>query len=111
MSTSPISTAEAGVPSLNSAADTEPWENWERVRELGDVVWDVGMNAWLVTSHVLLLEIAKGDENVWGSGRADEHRGPRVSVEGWLGFVGYHSQHNLQILTGEEHHEQHRWWM
>jgi cytochrome P450 len=111
MSTSPISTAEAGVPSLNSAADTEPWENWERVRELGDVVWDDGMNAWLVTSHDLLLEIAKGDENVWGSGRADERRGLPVSVDEWLGFVGYHSQHNLQILTGEEHHEQHRWWM
>jgi cytochrome P450 len=34
-----------------------------------------------------------------------------VSLDEWLGFVGYHSAVNLQVTEGEEHDRQHRWWM
>jgi cytochrome P450 len=105
------SMSEAGLPSLGHAADVEPWEYLERIRSVGDVVWDEEMKAWLVTSHALLKEVSRNDEKVWGSARADEVDGLPVSLEEWLGFVGYHSPHNLQVLLGEEHHQQHRWWM
>lgn len=111
MTTDRVSTAEAGLPSLSSAADVEPWELLERFRAVGDVVWDEDMQAWLVTSHELLRQIARNDEEVWGSARAEEVHGLPVTLEEWLGFVGYHSKHNLQVLNGEEHHHAHRWWM
>jgi cytochrome P450 len=101
----------AGLPSLGSAADIEPWEYLEQIRALGDVVWDEEMNAWLVTSHQLLKEISRNDEKLWVSARSDDVTRLPVSLDEWLGFVGYHSSHNLQVLQGEEHHEQHRWWM
>jgi cytochrome P450 len=69
------------------------------------------MQAWLVTSHKLLKEIARSHEVTWGSARADELQGLPVTIDEWLGFVGYHSKKNLQILAGEEHDQQHRWWM
>jgi cytochrome P450 len=111
MTTIATSLEDAGLPSLGSAADIEPWEYLERIRALGDVVWDGGMNAWLVSSHELLRTISRNDEKIWGSARADEVQGLPVTLDEWLGFVGYHSKHNLQVLLGEEHHHQHRWWM
>jgi cytochrome P450 len=114
MSTTRTSITDAGLPSLGSGADgLEPWEYFEQVRALGDVVWDEGMNAWLVTSHELLKEMARndGDEKIWGSSRADDVDLLPVSLEEWLGFVGYHSDRNLQILNGDVHDQQHRWWM
>lgn len=111
MTTSGTTLAQAGIPSLGAAADIEPWDYLERIRELGPVVWDEEMNAWLVTSHELLMDMARHEEEVWESARADDVKGLPVTLDEWLGFVGYHSAKNLQVLVGEEHHSQHRWWM
>src|SRR5687768_5313653 len=100
------SLADAGLPSLGAADGIEPWEYLERIRALGDVVWDDGMKAELVTSHDLLKEMARADQSVWGSARADHVEGLPVCLDDWLGFVGYHSPHNLQVLQGEAHDAQ-----
>src|SRR3954452_8367965 len=41
----------SGVGSLLSVAGVDPWSYYDRVRGLGDVVWDDEMDAWLVTAY------------------------------------------------------------
>ncbi len=69
------SLTSAGLPSLTTLHDVEPWPFFEQVRELGPVVWDEGLQAWLVTSHELLKEIARSHEVIWGSARSNELTG------------------------------------
>jgi cytochrome P450 len=106
------SVAAGGVGSLRDVDGVEPWDFYERVRALGDVVWDDAMNAWLVTSYQLLKEMSR-DGTTWesqgGGYRAVEV--PGMTSADWLDFMAYGSTRTLTASRGEDHDRQHRWWM
>jgi cytochrome P450 len=113
-------TAMPNVPttaSIGSLADTEdvlPWDYYARLRELGDVVWDAKMDAWLVSSYELVREVGRKDE-VWFERNYVPREGRSqlgMTPEEWLHFIGGGSAiAQPAMLTGEIHDRQHRWWM
>ena len=62
----------ASVPTTDSIGsildqeDVEPWEWFQQVRDLGEVVWDEKAHAWLVTSYDAVLQMSQQDIDVWG---------------------------------------------
>lgn len=101
----------AGIGSLISIDGIAPWDFYERVRELGEVVWDHELNAWLVSSHRLVREIGR-DGDLWAK---EKHYigSSLLSEEEWrVRFIGSGSSRTLMATpTGSDHNRQHRWWM
>jgi cytochrome P450 len=49
------------LASMRSTEDVEPFDFYASARAAGGVVWDEGMNAWIVTSLDACRELARGD--------------------------------------------------
>src|ERR1700729_1102466 len=123
-----MSSTTASVPTTESIGsileqeDVEPWEWFEKVRALGDVVWDPGAEAWLVTSFEMLLQMSQQDIDTWarpeqetGSGewsRYEDHVPEGYTAERWNDLVqtlkafrddGIGRSMELVKLEGEEH--------
>src|SRR3546814_18552224 len=43
-------------------ADTQPYEFYEQVQEMGGIVWDDKMKTWIVASHDLAQHVLMDDE-------------------------------------------------
>ena len=103
-----------GSTSVGSFLDVpgEPWDYYVTLREAGDVVWDDRAEAWVVSSHELIRELAlaEGDsvEMYPLPGRPvayPENLSEEVMTETRI------SSRAIQLLDGKEHDIQHRWWM
>jgi cytochrome P450 len=102
------------IGSLGETEGVEPWDYYDRLRELGDVVWDETMNAWLVSSYELVKEIGRKDEELYERNYVPREGRKQLGMtpEEWMHFIGGGStQAQPALLTGEEHERQHRWWM
>jgi cytochrome P450 len=98
------------IGSLAMTSDQDPAEYYTRVRELGPIVWDPVMGAWLITSYELVREIATRDDLVWRSPMALSNPRPMgLDRETWVKYSG--SPWQLTLLDGEPHRRAHRWWM
>src|SRR5919204_759856 len=89
-----------------------PWPYYAKLAELGEVVWDEGMNAWLVSSYRVMKEAALQDHDVWDTPRiADAPVSPikGMSKEQWIEFFGPKAS-AIALLNGQAYNEQHRWW-
>ncbi len=95
-------------------ADAEPWDYFERVKELGGVAWDEGAQAYLVCGHELLREVARADNRVW------RHMIQPNSADGSNAVLGLNHEQLVEfegspnavfLLNGEAHRRVHRWWV
>ena len=109
----------AGVPQTATIGDfvetldREPWDYLARVEELGGVVWDASMQAYLVSGHKLLKELARDDNALWrhvlqpgsdGSHSMGLTYDQLIAVEGG-------SARTLFLIDGGPHKRLHRWWV
>ncbi|MFE3730062.1 cytochrome P450 [Nocardia sp. NPDC059154] len=79
--------------SMLSLADNDPFPAYEVLRERGPVIWDPGMNCWLVLSHELCKEV-ESDEGTYRIVVADA---PPLSFEVKGGKTA------LSSLLGDDH--------
>jgi cytochrome P450 len=108
MRDSAATTGEAG--SLTSVFDAEPSEWYEEVRQLGPVVWDEGLESWLVTSYDLVKLMALADHELWETPRAPslEHPPFGMSREELVDFNLAASFIGFQ--RGPDYDRMHRWY-
>ena len=104
----------AGAPgSLRDVPPGEPWEFLEDLRGTGDVVWDEGAHAWLVTSYDLLKHVGLATGEEWQSFLVYNHAHPQfgmTEVE-WNAFNNHGSGRTVMGTTGPGHDRMHRWFM
>jgi cytochrome P450 len=107
---------EPNVGDLGSVLGTENVDHgssdyYDRLRELGPIVWDPGVEAWLVTSYDLVREMAARDNIDWRSPMALANERPMgLGRELWTTFQGG-SPWGVAMLEGPAHRDAHRWWM
>ncbi|MEO5964917.1 MAG: hypothetical protein ABIR11_05585, partial [Candidatus Limnocylindrales bacterium] len=77
--------------SLADLRDIDPYPLYERLRAIGNVVWDEGMRAWLVLSH---------DGCTFVERREDLFAEPTLGLPGAAQIVG---QRDIRSLVGGEH--------
>jgi cytochrome P450 len=106
------SLTSAGLGSFTSTVGSEPFDYYERLRALGDVVWDDNLNSWLVISHEATKEVLRNDQQCWDSPDKVEAAGI-VGLDGprWQQFKSYQSERTLNTTDTERHNHMHRWWM
>lgn len=95
----------ARAQSLLDTVDTVPYEFYEQVRRQGDVVWDQGLNAWLVVSDALVRTVAMDDSlfvHAYSTLRA-------ASL--YKKLRGENNPRSTFFMVGEEHRAVHRWWL
>jgi len=87
--------------SLKDLTRINPFEVYEAMRAEGDVIWDEQTKAWLFMTATGCRKLMQQDmENLrfWTTSlgeAADDIQGRR----------------SLKLLTGEQHHKLHRWWL
>ena len=87
--------------SLKSMAGRDPYPAYEAMREHGDVVWDEGMQAWLVLSADGCRQLMRTDLDAlrfWTKDLGDVAR----DIQGVS---------SLTLLEGEPHRLLHGWWL
>jgi len=93
-------TVAAGRPlapeSLVDMRDVDPYPLYERMRAVGDVVWDEGMRAWLVLSH---------DGCTFVERHEDLFAEPTLGLPGAERIVG---RRDIRSLAGGEHDAIHK---
>jgi len=95
-------------------ADREPWDYYESLRSLGDIVWDDGYGAWLVLSYDLVKQITREDDDAWDLTfriREDRPAPYGLTDEEWRWFFGFGSERFMAMAEGDVHHLAHRWMM
>ncbi len=90
------------MPSYVSTADTDPYGFYDRAREAG-VVWDEGVEAWLVTSYSALRQVMREDK------RLVRHATASVPDPNLHMISG--GKRSRLMLHGEEHSRHHRWFV
>lgn len=90
-------------PSFVSTLDTDPYGFYDRAREQGGVVWDDGVNAWLVTSYDALREVMRQDKKLVRHAVADMPDPVLHTVSG--------GKRSRLLLHGDEHGRHHRWFI
>ncbi len=96
--TTPDTTPRPTAPtSLMATRDMDPYPAYDAARALGDVVWDDGMQAWLVLGHEACAFVETREdlfaETTGSLPGADRITGP----------------HEFRSLTGEPHHVLHHY--
>ena len=81
---------------LEDYRDVDPYPAYERMRAVGNVVWDDGMRAWLVLSHAGCTFVER---------REDLFAEPTGSLPGAAEIVG---RRDIRSLTGDQHDAIHR---
>jgi cytochrome P450 len=89
--------------SFYETKDIEPYSFYEKLREAGDMVWDEGMQAWLITSYELAREVLKDDELF-----AHPYAVMKAS-EQYL-KIRSNNPRSFHFLSGEQHRAMHRWY-
>ena len=94
--------------SLKDTENSEPFQYYALLRDQGDVVWDEGLKAWIVTTHEAIRELLREDDVLVRQNieRNFQHKlveaGERTAVDGGR---------KPGSLTGEEHRRLHQWWL
>ncbi len=83
--------------SLRDFRDLDPYPAYEVMRELGPVVWDDGMRAWLVLSHDGCTVVER---------REDMFAEPTGTLPGAAAIVG---RRDIRSLVGSQHDTLHRY--
>ena len=82
--------------SLRDLRDIDPYAAYEQIRAIGSVVWDAGMNAWLVLSHDGCTYVERHEELF---------AEPTGTLPGAAEIVG---RRDIRSLVGAEHDALHR---
>jgi cytochrome P450 len=90
------------LPSFAATLDTDPYGFYERAREQG-VVWDDGVNAWLITSYAELREVMRQDKKLVRHAVADMPDPTLHTISG--------GPRSRLLLHGPEHAAHHRWFV
>ncbi len=91
------------LPSYNSTLDVDPYGFYERAREQAPVVWDEGVNAWLVLGYDQVREVMRQDKKLVRHGVASMPDPVLHTISG--------GPRSRLLLHGEEHGRHHRWFM
>ena len=97
-----VSPQTASLPSYVSTADVDPYGFYDRARAEG-VVWDEGVNAWLVTSYSTLRQVMREDKRLV--------RHPTASIPDPNLHMISGGKRSRLMLHGEEHSRHHRWFV
>ena len=87
--------------SVKEVEGTDPFAHYEKMRGYGDVIWDAGMNAWLVMTADGCRKMMSYDNDklrFWTADLSDEAK----EIQGKRG---------LKLSTGEDHFRLHSWWI
>ncbi|CAN5669854.1 cytochrome P450 [soil metagenome] len=84
------------LPSLRDMRDVDPYPLYEELRGRGSVVWDGGMDAWLVLDHPGCALVER---------REDLFEEPTAGMPGAAAITG---RRDLRALVGEQHDTLHR---
>jgi cytochrome P450 len=90
------------LPSFAATLDIDPFGFYERAREQ-KVVWDEGVNAWLVTSYDELREVMRQDKKLVRHAVADIPDDALHTISG--------GKRSRLLLHGPEHAAHHRWFV
>lgn len=82
--------------SLRALKDVDPFPAYAAIAAAGPVLWDEGMNAWLVSPHELCTMVLR---------REDLYAEPTGSLPGAAQIVG---RRDIRSLLGEQHETLHR---
>lgn len=92
----------AGCPfSVKEAEGKDPFSLYRKMREYGDVVWDGGMQAWMVLTADGCRKMMSYDNDklrFWTADLSDEAK----EIQGRRG---------LKLAVGEDHFRLHSWWV
>jgi len=96
----------APIGSVLETGGQEPWDYFDRLRELGDVVWDGELQTWVLASHAAYKQMGRVDDALWTkpTHRIEEQALDKATL---LEIRG--GRHGLVFLHGEEHTRAHRW--
>ena len=97
-----MTAAVTAARSFGSTRDEDPYGFYRRVRELGEVVWDERLNAWLVTSYDACKHLLRNDKVLFRHPYADIADDALREIEGLR---------SRNLLHGEEHARHHRWFL
>jgi cytochrome P450 len=104
----------AGIGSLSSVVDVEPWDLYERIRAAGDILWDAELDGWIVSSHELTMQISIDDGDLWRNmfvPTPDRRPMMDMAREDYIEAIGLGSEKSLIINGDTDHDAIHRWWM
>lgn len=100
-----MTAAFASTPASDSLAGTAnalPYDYYERMRALGEVVWDEGMKAWVVTSIDAARHVLRNDKVLFNHGLQELDREMVGVIAGG---------ENIVMMTGERHTKMHQWFI
>lgn len=100
-----MTAAFASTPASDSLAGTAnalPYDYYERMRAKGEVVWDEGMKAWVVTSLEAARHVLRNDKVLFNHGLQELDRDMVKVIAGG---------ENIVMMTGERHTKMHQWFI
>ena len=95
-------TPTPAADSMLATANREPWEYYEHMRARGEVVWDEGMQAWIVTSVDAARHVLRNDKVLFNHGLQELDREMAGIIAGG---------ENIVMMTGERHTKMHQWFI
>ena len=112
MATEAVTTTES-IGGFVGTLDQEPWDYLSSVEQLGGVVWDDSMQAFLVSGHELLKELARQDNAMWRhvlQPSTDGRHSMGLTYDQLIAVEGG-SARTLFLIDGDPHKRLHRWWV
>jgi cytochrome P450 len=98
--------------SLVGVRDHDPVPWIERTRELGDVVWDEELGAWLILSVDLVKQVCRSDIEAWTNPWLDpRYPPPGVDPADWHKLGSGGKAWPLGHKEGEIQERVHAWWV
>jgi cytochrome P450 len=99
------------LESFATTQDSNPWDYYEQLRALGDVVWDEREKAWLVSSYDLIKEMWLANDSIWQPPFVYDPQNPPMGLsrEKWTQLVGP-GKLAFTLQDGEVYDRMHRWW-
>jgi cytochrome P450 len=88
--------------SLVGTANALPYDYYERMREKGEVVWDEGMKAWIVTSLEASRHVLRNDKVQFNHALQELDRNLVGIIAGGPSIV---------MMTGDRHTKMHQWFI
>ncbi len=88
--------------SMLATANREPYEYYEQLRSKGEVVWDEGMKAWVVTSLEASRHVLRNDKTLFNHALQELDRNLVGIIAGGPSIV---------MMEGERHTRMHQWFI
>jgi cytochrome P450 len=98
--------------SISAVANDDMWTYYERLREIGDVVWDPETSVWLVSSYDLVRRVCRGDTTDFETMKIYDTERETFSLTApeWVEVFHDGNVRKLSITSGSDHERMHRWW-